>query len=114
MGSMRIWPALLLVGLLSAGCSSGSGAPATTPPASGGGTACSTVEVPAHEGVDVEAVGLDCAAAGDVVRGAEGLGRAAYEVDGFTCTPSPAPDGDTFYDCLGEGDQRVTFRYGTA
>jgi len=111
---MRTWPALLLVGLATTACSAETYPPAAPAPTTAEGTACGMVDVPAHEGVDVQAVGLDCAAAAAVVRAAEGLGRAAYEVDGFTCTPSPAPDGDTFYDCLAAGGERVTFRYGTA
>lgn len=115
---MRTWPVVLLVALLVSACSSDPDP--STPTAAGEslsvlGDACGTVDVPAHEGVDVRAVGVDCAAARDVVRVAEGRGRTAYEVDGFTCTPTPAPEGgDTFYDCAAAGDKRITFRYGTA
>lgn len=110
----RLCPALLLlVALSTSGCSAGRGSPSTGGPVADGVT-CGRVEVPGHEGVDVRATGLDCAAAAAVIRGAEGRGRSAYESDGFACTPSPAPDGDTFYDCLADAGKRITFRYGTA
>lgn len=95
---------------LSACSASSSDVPARSPVA--GGTSCGTVDVPAHEGVDVLAYGIDCSAARAVVRVAEGLGRAAYDAAGFACTPSPAPDGDTFYSCVAGGGERITFRYG--
>ncbi len=108
---MRSWPGPLLLILFAAACSSDPG-PDSPAPAGLAGTACGTVEVPAHEGVDVRATGVGCAAAREVVKGAAGQGRARYEVDGFVCTPSDAADGDTFYDCLADDGQRVTFRYG--
>lgn len=49
---MRTWPGLLLLILFAAACSSDSG-PDSPTPAGSAGTACETVEVPAHEGVDV-------------------------------------------------------------
>ena len=113
---MRTGPALLLIALLASACSSDPGTGSSSPATSGGsgGTACGTVEVPAHEGVDVRASGVECATARDVVKGAAGLGRAPYKVSGFACTPSDAPDGDTRYDCVADGDKRITFRYGVA
>lgn len=66
------------------------------------------------KGVDVRATGVGCAAARDVVRGAAGQGRARYEVGDFVCTPSDTADGDTFYDCAGKGNTRITFRYGAS
>ena len=110
---MRTGPALLLLVLLAAACSADPG-PDSPTPAGFAGTACETVEVPAHEGVDVRATGVECAATREVVRGAAGQGRARYEAGGFVCTPSDAADGDTFYDCAGKGDTRITFRYGVS
>lgn len=110
---MRTWLAPLLLILITAACSSDPG-PDPPAPADSAGTACETVEVPAHEGVDVRATGVGCAAAREVVKGAAGLGRARYEVGGFVCTPSDAADGDTFYDCAGKADMRITFRYGVS
>ncbi len=72
------------------------------------------MDVPAHEGVDVLAFEIDCTTARDIAGVAEGLGRAAYDTGGFACTPSPVPDGDTFYDCVAAGAKRITFRYGVA
>jgi len=110
---VKTWPLIALLALLASACSPEPDTPATArPAASAAGTACGTVEVPAHEGVDVQAVGLDCDEARHVVRAAAGRGRAAYDVDGFTCTPTPAPDSDTFYDCIADDGRRVTFRYG--
>jgi len=112
-GGMRAWLAALLLVLLTAACSSDPG-PDSPAPVGSAGTACETVEVPGHEGVDVRATGVACAAAREVVKGAAGQGRARYEVGGFVCTPSDAADGDTFYDCAGKGDTRITFRYGVS
>lgn len=112
-GVMQPWPALAILAVLLSACSSSSSEPA--PPAAAAnakGTSCGTVDVPAHEGVDVLAYGIDCPAARDIVRVAEGRGRAAYDTGGYACTPSPAPDGDTFYDCVASGGKRITFRYG--
>lgn len=78
------------------------------------GTRCDAVQVPAHEGVDVLATGVDCTTARKIVGGAAGLGRAGYQVDGYACSPSDAPDGDTFYVCDSAAGARITFRYGTA
>lgn len=113
---MRTWPGLLLLTLLASACSSdpGTGSPSPAAPAGSAGSACETVEVPAHEGVEVRATGVECTIAREVVMGAAGQGRARYEVRGFVCTPSDATDGDTFYDCAGEGDERITFRYGVS
>ncbi len=115
-GRMRTWPALLVLALLTGACSSGPGTDSPSPaaPADSAGTACETVKVPAHEGVEVRATGVECAAAREIVMGAAGQGRARYEVSGFVCTPSDATDGDTFYDCAGEGGKRITFRYGVS
>ena len=110
-GRMRTWRAPLLLVLFMTACSSDPG-PDSPDPAGIAGTACETVEVPAHEGVDVRATGVGCAAARDVVMGAAGQGRARYEVGDFVCTPSDAADGDTSYDCAGKGGARITFRYG--
>ena len=112
-GRMRTWRAPLLLVLLTTACSSDPG-PDSPVPASSAGTACGTVEVPAHEGVDVRATKAGCTAAREVVKGAAGQGRARYEVGGFVCTPSDAADGDTFYDCAGRGSTRITFRYGVS
>lgn len=112
-GRMRTWPGPLLLILFAAACSPDPG-PDSPAPAGFAGTACETAEVPAHEGVDVRATGVGCAAAREVVKGAAGQGRARYQVGGFVCTPSDAADGDTFYDCAGNGDTRITFRYGVS
>lgn len=88
-------------------------APPATP--SGGARACpGPVTVPGHEGVDVRVEGADCARAEEVIAGAVGRGRRAYEVTGFSCRPSPAGGGDTNYACTGRGGARISFRYGAA
>lgn len=110
---MTCWPALLVLASSLTACSASSSDPPVPPPAAGG-TPCGTVDVPAHEGVDVLAYGIDCSAARAVVRLAEGRGRRAYDAAGFTCTPRPAPGGDTSYDCVASEGARITFRYGVA
>lgn len=116
---MRIPIAVLLLVTLAGAVAACSGddsakASAATPTTQASGVTCGTVQVPAHEGVDVVATGLGCKAARDVVMGAAGKGRAAYDTEGFSCSPSDAPGGDTFYVCSGTDGQRLTFRYGTA
>lgn len=110
---MKIWTAMLLVTVSVSGCSSGSGSSATGGP-SVQGTTCDSVQVPGHRRRG-RAGGRARLRGGSRRRsGGQRPGRAAYESDGLACTPSPAPDGDTFYGCGGDGGKRITFRYGTA
>ncbi len=94
---------------------SGSAPPPSAPPAQsqsqGGGQDCGTVQVPAHEGTNVKVTGADCAVAREVVMGAAGQGRAAYEAAGFSCRPAEASGDDTNYSCS-KGGARITFLYG--
>lgn len=77
------------------------------------GESCADIPVPGHEAVGVEVQGVSCAQAAQVIAGAVGKGRRAYETAGFSCEPSEAGGGDTSYVCS-QGDARVTFRYGAA
>lgn len=92
------------------------GSGASPPPTTSGGsrTCPGPVKVPGHEGVDVRVRGTQCARSEEVIAGAVGQGRQAYEAAGFSCRPSQAGGGDTNYACTGGGGARITFRYGAA
>lgn len=94
-------------------CGESGSAPPPPAPAQtqGGGEDCGTVQVPAHEGMNVKVTGADCAVAREVVMGAAGQGRAPYEAAGFSCRPAEASGGDTNYSCS-KGRARITFLYG--
>lgn len=93
---------------------SGGEAPAAAAPAGGGGgeMSCEDVMVPGHLAAMVTATGTECGVAEAVAAKAEGMGRAAYEEQGFMCEPSDASDGDTNYACT-MGDAEIAFLYGT-
>ena len=92
------------------------GTPQQQSPPQGSGTtaqSCEEISVPGHEGRNVRVQGLSCEQAAEIIGGAVGQGRQAYEAAGFACEPSPAGGGDTNYECT-RGDARMTFRYGAA
>ncbi len=72
---------------------------------------CPDVPVPGHLAKDVLARGLTCDATVPIANMAEGLGRAAYTSDGFSCKPQDAADGKTNYTCT-KGSATLTFLYG--
>lgn len=115
---MRLLALPVLVLALTTACSSGSDGndPTVAAPTTqaNGARSCGRQQVPSHEGVDVQATGLTCAQAREVILAAVGRGRAAYDSGGLSCTPSDAPDGDTFYACAAGDGRRLTFRYGAA
>ena len=128
--NLELIPRSVLIGLLlSAFCAATisacgddqeSGAPATPTATqaagpedgSSGSKSCQDVTVPGHKAVAIKATGAECGAAEKIAAAAEGRGRAAYESQGFACTPSEAEGGDTIYRCS-MGSATVTFLYGT-
>ena len=118
---------LAVIGIALVGCGGDGGGAAEPPPddqatqeqsspqrdSATGTQSCDEIPVPGHEARNVRVQGGSCAQAAEIIGGAVGQGREAYEAAGFACEPSPVEGGDTDYTCT-RGDARVTFRYGAA
>lgn len=93
------------------GAATTSAEPADAGASDDGGQSCPDVEAETHIDTEVMVSGTECDAVTDVILGAEGEGRKAYESGGFACEPKDREDGSTDYTCEADEGVSVTFNH---